>query len=94
MHHTSFSHSLAHSLTHWLAGWLELQPEETVHIELEEPVSLTFALRYLNFFTKATGLSGQVTLSMTPDIPLVVEYPIEEVGYVRYFLAPKIDDDE
>lgn len=41
-----------------------------VTIEMNEPVQLTFALRYLNFFTKATPLSASVTLSMSADIPL------------------------
>ena len=67
---------------------------ESTSIELQEPVSLSFALRYLNYFTKATALSSQVVLSMAPDIPLVVEYPMEDLGYVRYYLAPKIEDDE
>jgi proliferating cell nuclear antigen len=47
----------------------------------------------LNFFTKATGLSSNVTLSLSSEVPLVVEYTIEELGYVRYYLAPKIEDD-
>jgi hypothetical protein len=34
--------------------------EEATVVELQEPVSLTFALRYLNSFTKATPLSSQV----------------------------------
>jgi proliferating cell nuclear antigen len=68
--------------------------EEAVVIELQEPVSLTFALRYLNSFTKATPLSTQVTLSMSKDLPVVVEYRIADMGYVRYYLAPKIEDDE
>lgn len=72
---------------------VDTKPEDTVHVELQEPVKLSFALRYLNFFTKATSLSQQVTISLAPEIPLVVEYPIEELGYVRYFLAPKIDDE-
>lgn len=66
--------------------------EEAVIIEMQEAVTLTFALRYLNFFTKATPLSGQVSLSMSPDVPLVVEYKIGDMGYVRYYLAPKIED--
>lgn len=41
-----------------------------VVINVEEEVKLNFALRYLNFFTKATGLSETVTLSMNPDVPL------------------------
>lgn len=44
--------------------------EEAVVIEMQEPVTLTFALRYLNFFTKATPLSSQVSLSMSADVPL------------------------
>jgi len=66
--------------------------EEAVIIEMQEAVTLTFALRYLNFFTKATPLSGQVSLSMSPEVPLVVEYKIGDMGYVRYYLAPKIED--
>jgi proliferating cell nuclear antigen len=67
--------------------------EDKVRIEMKEPVELNFALRYLNFFTKATALSPRVIISMSPDVPVVVEYPIEEVGYVKYYLAPKIDED-
>jgi proliferating cell nuclear antigen len=37
-------------------------PSSGTTIELSEPVSLTFALRYLNFFTKATSLSDQVLI--------------------------------
>jgi len=36
------------------------KPEEMVVIDMQEPVALTFALRYLNSFAKATPLSNQV----------------------------------
>eukprot|EP00483_Globobulimina_turgida_P002057 UN02059 len=68
--------------------------DETVLIELEESVQQTFSLRYLNNFTKATGLSKDVTLRMGQDVPLEVEYSIADFGSLRYNLAPKIDDDE
>merc|ERR1711879_1131092 len=48
--------------------------EEAVTIDMQEPVTLTFACRYLNMFTKASVLAPQVTLSMSPEVPLVVEY--------------------
>ncbi|XP_050946465.1 proliferating cell nuclear antigen-like isoform X1 [Cucumis melo] len=70
------------------------KPEEAVMIEMEEPVSLTFALRYLNSFTKATPLANQVTISMSSDLPVVVEYRIEDMGYIRYYLAPKIEEED
>ncbi|KXJ11439.1 proliferating cell nuclear antigen [Exaiptasia diaphana] len=67
---------------------------EQVSIDLQEPVSLTFALRYLGQFTKATPLSSSVSLSLKKDIPLVVEYSFEDVGEIKYYLAPKVDEEE
>ncbi|KAH1239704.1 Proliferating cell nuclear antigen [Glycine max] len=70
------------------------KPEEATVIEMNEPVSLTFALRYMNSFTKATPLSNTVTISLSNELPVVVEYKIAEMGYVRFYLAPKIEEDE
>lgn len=75
------------------AGASSDKPDEGVYITCDATVELTFALRYLNFFCKATPLSPVVSLSMSEDVPLVVEYPLEGMGHVRYFLAPKIDDE-
>lgn len=68
--------------------------DDAVVIEMQEPVSYTFSSRYLTSFSKASQLSQRVKLSMTSDYPLRVEYEIEDLGYIRYFLAPKIEDDE
>lgn len=70
------------------------KPEDQTHIDLKEPVALTFALRYLNNFSKATPLASQVKLALTKDLPVVVEYQIQDIGSVKFFLAPKIDDEE
>ena len=29
---------------------------------------------------------------MSPDVPLVTEYKIGDMGNIRYYLAPKIDE--
>lgn len=42
------------------------RPEDNVIIDMNEPVALTFALRYLNSFAKATPLASQVGLLNTP----------------------------
>ena len=36
------------------------RPEDDVSIDMMEPVALSFALRYLNSFAKATPLSNRV----------------------------------
>jgi proliferating cell nuclear antigen len=59
------------------------KPEDATVIDLQEPVALSFALRYLNSFAKATPLANQVTLRMSKELPLVVEYRIQDMGHIR-----------
>ncbi|KAF8944571.1 DNA polymerase delta processivity factor [Linnemannia elongata] len=66
--------------------------EEATLIELQQNVSLNFSLKYLVNFTKATPLASRVSLSMSSEVPLLVEYKME-AGYIRYYLAPKIGED-
>jgi proliferating cell nuclear antigen len=75
-------------------GCADEDADDRVLIALEEPVTQTFALRYLNSFAKGASLSKTVTLSLSPEVPLVVEYAIDDLGDLKYYLAPKIDDDE
>ncbi|KAJ4463051.1 putative Proliferating cell nuclear antigen [Paratrimastix pyriformis] len=63
-------------------------------ITLQEPMNLSFALKFLNLFTKATPLSNSVSIEMSADQPLCIHYDIGDMGNIRYFLAPKIDDEE
>ncbi|KAF2146473.1 uncharacterized protein K452DRAFT_262279 [Aplosporella prunicola CBS 121167] len=70
------------------------KPENNVDIDLTEPVSLTFSLKYLANFCKATGLSGQVKLCLSNEVPLLVEYALSNNSYLRFYLAPKIGDEE
>ncbi|GJY40778.1 histone deacetylase 5 [Tanacetum coccineum] len=65
--------------------------EEATIIEMETPV---FALRYMNSFTKPTPLASQVTINLSSKLPIVVKYKIAEIGYMRFYLAPKIKEDE
>merc|ERR1719398_648020 len=70
------------------------KPEERVTLTVHEPVTATFALRYLVNFSKAAPLSGTVELGLGPDAPLLVKYNLEtgDNGYMQFYLAPKIDD--
>ncbi|KAF2874816.1 proliferating cell nuclear antigen, N-terminal domain-containing protein [Massariosphaeria phaeospora] len=69
-------------------------PKENVEIDLTEPVALTFSLKYLVNFCKASGLSDQVKLCLSNEVPLLVEYGLSSNSYLRFYLAPKIGDDE
>ncbi|KAI9318412.1 proliferating cell nuclear antigen [Dichotomocladium elegans] len=67
--------------------------EDATVIELQQTVCMTFSIKYLVNFSKATPLSSRVSLSMSNDVPLLVEYKLEDLGYIRYYLAPKIGDE-
>jgi len=62
-------------------------------IDLQAPVKLMFTVRHLLNFTKATPLAERVHLSMSADHPLVVEYAMEGAGDIKYYLAPKLDEE-
>ena len=66
------------------------KPDQNVTINLSEPVSLTFSLKYLVHFCKATGLSGTVRLCLSQEVPLLVEYQLGGSGFLRFYLAPKV----
>ena len=65
-------------------------PEKNIDISLSEPVALTFSLKYLVNFCKASGLSGSVKLCLSNEVPLLVEYTLASNSYLRFYLAPKV----
>lgn len=64
---------------------------ENIDIELSEPVSLTFSLKYLVNFCKAAGLSSKVKICLSNEVPLLVSYQLSNPGSnLRFYLAPKV----
>ena len=54
----------------------------------------TYNLKYINLFTKATGLCSSVQImqdSSDDQMPVVFRYGIANLGEVRFYLAPKMD---
>merc|ERR1712137_1023042 len=70
------------------------KPEEKVTLTVHEPVTATFALRYLVIFAKASPLCALVELGLGPDAPLSVKFDLEAAdnGFMHFYLAPKIDE--
>ncbi|EPQ27039.1 uncharacterized protein PFL1_05323 [Pseudozyma flocculosa PF-1] len=64
-----------------------------VRIEMQQSVNLTFSLKYLSNFAKAAPLADEVQLHMSNEVPLLCEFGFEN-GYVRFYLAPKLSEDD
>jgi len=70
------------------------KPDDRVMLTVHEPVTATFALRYLVNFSKAAPLCGTVELGLGTDAPLLVKYDLDNAdnGHMQFYLAPKIDE--
>lgn len=68
------------------------QPEDATVIEMiKDPVSLSLRLDQFNFIDKATSLSSRVSISLSTEHPAaVVEYKVDEIGYITFYLKPTI----
>ena len=64
-----------------------------VHTTKEE-ITQQFALKYLNTFCKAVPLSTSCLIGLTPEQPLILEFEIGGKGSLKYFLAPKVGENE
>lgn len=67
--------------------------EDQIDIKCEEKVNSNYGLQYLNSFAKASSLSSHVVLYLSSQYPLMIEYEIENMGFVKFYLAPKMDDE-
>lgn len=68
---------------------------ECAHQDVEEPVSGTYALKYINTYTKATNLCSNVQIfqfSQISERPIVFRYAIANLGELRFYLAQRISD--
>ena len=68
------------------------QKNDKYMIEVVNNINASFALRYLNLFNKASTLSNNVTLCVSEDLPLILRFDFE-IGSMKYYLAPKINDE-
>lgn len=73
-----------------------------VNIKSKKKIRQSFAIKYLNLFSKSSILSDVVTLGLSDSRPIEFKYEIKDtapdadtlkIGFVKFFLAPKMDDE-
>lgn len=72
---------------------------DNVSIHIRELVQMSFGLRYLNSFSKASSFASQVYIGLLKNSPVEVKFNIyidsdKHLGHIAFFLAPKIDEIE
>ncbi|OIR56377.1 MAG: proliferating cell nuclear antigen [Amphiamblys sp. WSBS2006] len=70
------------------------QMPTTIECQKGKKIKQAFSLNYLAKFAKGTPFSDAVFLGIKEGAPIMVAYEQKDVGYVRFFLTPKYDEDE
>lgn len=53
----------------------------------ENTIFGTFSVKYLSIFTRASLMASNATLSLKPEYPLVIEYPVASLGSIVFVLG-------
>jgi proliferating cell nuclear antigen len=59
---------------------------------VSKPIGNIFSLRYINLFTKATGMCSNVQIFQTSidvEMPIIIRYSVANLGEIKFYLAPK-----
>jgi proliferating cell nuclear antigen len=72
----------------------------TVELRVDQPVTIhgtmsaSFASRYLVTFMKAANISKKIRINLHSELPVMFEYEFAENSFIKFFLAPKITDED
>jgi proliferating cell nuclear antigen len=58
----------------------------------DNPVQGIFSLKYLMLFTRCTNLCNHILLYIKNDYPLIIQYSVASLGYIKLCLAPNTSD--
>jgi len=65
---------------------------EAYSIEENKTISATFSLRYIKNMCVFNKIATTATLHLSDGLPLQFKYELENNSYVRFYVAPTIDD--
>ena len=74
---------------------IKASEEEETYIEIRDEMTLSFSLRFLSLFSKATPLSHQAKIFISASAPIKIQYVFEDdAGEISFFLAPKLEEND
>jgi len=84
--------------TEGLEGIMEVSiPHDEIEeyiIDEDASVDVSFSLSYMKKFCQYHKVSDVVEINISEEYPLMVTYKLNALNYLKFYLAPKIDDNE
>ncbi|KAF8379469.1 hypothetical protein HHK36_028905 [Tetracentron sinense] len=82
-----FSNTVLGSYDLLLVSLVQPMETATVQTDLTDLVSFSFSLENWYSFAMATSISNTVMIRMSSKLPVMLEYMIEQKGYLRFYLS-------
>ena len=70
-----------------------LHDDEIEYKNLQD-LELFFNISNLQIFTKAFGINKKTNIKIGSAVPIELSYTFIENGYIKYYIAPRLDDEE
>ena len=67
--------------------------EGEIKYENLKDTSQEYSLKHFMTFVRSCSMSSRIEMRIKEDVPLRLSFPILQEGYIRYYLAPKMDED-
>ena len=71
-----------------------LQNDEDITYRNLQNIELFFDIENMTLFTKCYNLNKKIIIKIGHNRPIEFKYTLFETGYIRYFIAPKIGEDD
>jgi len=70
--------------------------DDVLEYAIEENISLdmTYSIQYFQMMCQFHKLSDKVALGFSEETPMMMKYELDETSFVRFYLAPKLDDND
>jgi len=71
-----------------------LQNDEDITYRNLKDIELFFNIEIMTLFTKCHNLNKKINIKIGQNMPIEFKYDIFDTGYVKYYIAPRMDDQE
>jgi DNA polymerase III sliding clamp (beta) subunit (PCNA family) len=70
--------------------------DDVLEYAIEENISLDmiYSIQYFQMMCQFHKLSDKVALGFSEETPMMMKYELDETSFVRFYLAPKLDDND
>lgn len=68
--------------------------DEDIETTNLQDIELYYNIKHIQTFTKFYVLNSKIEINIKQDLPIILKYTIMDTGYMNYYIAPKLEDDD